>query len=70
MKTASITAVAILGCVVSAWADGGQQPAQDVTAVAETLQLNINIVWTAMAAFLVFFMQAGFAMLEAGFTQA
>lgn len=36
----------------------------------ETLQGNINIVWTAIAAFLVFFMQAGFAMVEAGFTRA
>lgn len=36
----------------------------------ETLQNNINIVWTAIAAFLVFFMQAGFAMVESGFTRA
>lgn len=31
---------------------------------------NLNIVWTCVAAFLVFFMQAGFAMVEAGFTRA
>ncbi len=36
----------------------------------EALQNNINIVWTAIAAFLVFFMQAGFAMVESGFTRA
>jgi len=36
----------------------------------KTLQENINIVWTAIAAFLVFFMQAGFAMVESGFTRA
>jgi Amt family ammonium transporter len=42
----------------------------DVEAVKEELQLNINIVWTCVAAFLVFFMQAGFAMVEAGFTRA
>ncbi len=30
----------------------------------------INTVWTLIAAFLVFFMQAGFAMVEAGFTRA
>jgi Amt family ammonium transporter len=29
-----------------------------------------NVVWTCVAAFLVFFMQAGFAMVEAGFTRA
>ncbi|MHB8967072.1 MAG: ammonium transporter [Thermoleophilia bacterium] len=34
------------------------------------LQTNLNIVWTAVAAFLVFFMQAGFAMVESGFTRA
>ncbi len=30
----------------------------------------INVVWTLVAAFLVFFMQAGFAMVEVGFTRA
>ena len=30
----------------------------------------INTMWTLIAAFLVFFMQAGFAMVEAGFTRA
>jgi Amt family ammonium transporter len=37
---------------------------------SEKLQLYGNILWTALAAFLVFFMQAGFAMVEAGFTRA
>ena len=41
-----------------------------INAVKEELQNNINIVWTCVAAFLVFFMQAGFAMVEAGFTRA
>lgn len=31
---------------------------------------GLNFVWTLIAAFLVFFMQAGFAMVEAGFTRA
>lgn len=39
-------------------------------AASEALQNNINIVWTCIAAFLVFFMQAGFAMVETGFTRA
>lgn len=38
-------------------------------AVAENGE-NSNILWTCLAAFLVFFMQAGFAMVEAGFTRA
>lgn len=36
----------------------------------EQFQGNLNIVWTLVAAVLVFFMQAGFAMVEAGFTRA
>ncbi len=43
--------------------------AQDTTTI-ETVQLNLNTVWTLLAAILVFFMQAGFAMVEAGFTRA
>ncbi len=34
------------------------------------VQKNADFVWTLVAAFLVFFMQAGFAMVEAGFTRA
>lgn len=34
------------------------------------LQNNLNFVWTLIAACLVFFMQAGFAMVESGFTRA
>lgn len=37
---------------------------------AEDLQTNLNYVWTILAAALVFFMQAGFALLEAGFSRA
>lgn len=38
--------------------------------IMDEMQNNLNIVWTCVAAFLVFFMQAGFAMVEAGFTRA
>jgi Amt family ammonium transporter len=41
-----------------------------LVAAKEEATLNLNIVWTCLAAFLVFFMQAGFAMVEAGFTRA
>jgi Amt family ammonium transporter len=41
-----------------------------LTTLSESLQNNLNIVWTCIAAFLVFFMQAGFAMVESGFTRA
>ena len=36
----------------------------------EATELLLNIVWTCVAAFLVFFMQAGFAIVESGFTRA
>jgi len=36
----------------------------------DTLTNNLNIAWTCLTAFLVFFMQAGFAMVETGFTRA
>jgi len=36
----------------------------------DLLQSNLNYVWTLIAACLVFFMQAGFAMVESGFTRA
>ncbi|GAB4295463.1 MAG: ammonium transporter [Desulfuromonadia bacterium] len=37
---------------------------------ADEVQTNLNFVWTLIAAFLVFIMQAGFALVEIGFTRA
>jgi Amt family ammonium transporter len=60
-------------------ADETAPPAvQEATAAAASpegptpaeVQTNLDFVWTMMAAFLVFFMQAGFAMVESGFTRA
>lgn len=44
--------------------------ADDAGPTAESNAVAIDTVWTLLAAFLVFFMQAGFAMVEAGFTRA
>jgi len=44
--------------------------ADDAPYTVEELARGINTVWVLIAAFLVFFMQAGFGMLEAGFTRA
>ncbi|OQB83896.1 MAG: Ammonia channel precursor [Planctomycetes bacterium ADurb.Bin126] len=44
--------------------------AEKAQAGVEATQTAINTVWTLLAAFLVFFMQAGFAMVETGFTRA
>jgi Amt family ammonium transporter len=42
----------------------------DDPATADAVQTNLNFVWTMIAAFLVFIMQAGFSMVEIGFTRA
>jgi Amt family ammonium transporter len=62
--------VLLVGVAPMAMAQEAETEASALAALEETLQGNINIVWTAIAAFLVFFMQAGFAMVEAGFTRA
>jgi Amt family ammonium transporter len=43
------------------------QDGSDLTVQVESLQLSVDTVWVFMTGFLVFFMQTGFAMLEAGF---
>jgi Amt family ammonium transporter len=57
-----LIAVTTLGVCTPLFAD-------DATAI-EQLQLNMDILWTCIAAFLVFLMQAGFALVESGFTRA
>ncbi|MEN9230028.1 MAG: ammonium transporter [Thermostichus sp. DG02_5_bins_236] len=42
----------------------------ELQALLQTNQYHADILWTLVAAVLVFFMQAGFAMVEAGFTRA
>jgi len=50
---------------------GPKEPlAAKVADVAGHNRIALNIVWTLIAGFLVMFMQAGFAMVETGFTQA
>jgi Amt family ammonium transporter len=66
-----IIGLVMLGFAVGpAFAETTAVETSAIEAMKEELQTNINIVWTCVAAFLVFFMQAGFAMVEAGFTRA
>ena len=37
---------------------------------SEVFRSEVNLLWVCIASFLVFFMQAGFALVEAGFTRA
>jgi len=64
-----VTVLLILAVPLTAGA-AEASAASAVEVAKEELQTNINIVWTCIAAFLVFFMQAGFAMVETGFTRA
>ena len=66
----SLALLPLLLLLVSTVAGAADVDAAAVEAAKSELQTNINIVWTCIAAFLVFFMQAGFAMVETGFTRA
>jgi Amt family ammonium transporter len=57
------TAALLLGATATA-------SAQDVVEAAAQVQTHANILWTLVAAILVFLMQAGFAFVESGFTRA
>jgi Amt family ammonium transporter len=73
MRTAMICFVLLLMiglCGPVFAADASDGTISPIDTAKEEIQLNINIVWTCVAAFLVFFMQAGFAMVETGFTRA
>ena len=48
----------------------GVASAQSADPMTEELATAINVMWMLMAGFLVFFMQAGFALVETGFTRA
>jgi Amt family ammonium transporter len=51
-------------------AKAGQPTIQELGEAVGHNSISINLVWTLLAGFLVMFMQAGFAMVEAGFTRA
>ena len=53
-----------------AWADDPAPTALTNKEAIDLVQTHANYLWTLVAAALVFFMQAGFAMVEAGFTRA
>ncbi len=71
MKKLSWALALLLIIPVAAMA--GEDAVNTITSNKEAidlLQVNLNYVWTLVAASLVFFMQAGFAMVESGFTRA
>ncbi|MEJ2656920.1 MAG: ammonium transporter [Desulfobacterales bacterium] len=70
MKTFIISGLLILISAVGAWADDKIPTVLSNKEAIALVQTHADYVWTLVAAALVFFMQAGFAMVEAGFTRA
>ena len=74
MRKKIIFSACILGLLTAATALAADEVVKITVAgnavAVKTVQTNLNYVWTLIAAALVFFMQAGFAMVESGFTRA
>lgn len=60
----------LMACISTAIAAEPEPTAISNKEAIELVQTHANYLWTLVAAALVFFMQAGFAMVEAGFTRA
>jgi Amt family ammonium transporter len=70
MKTAVLTfLVAVLGAA-RAWAGDEPPTVESNKNLIDLVQTHADYAWTLVAAALVFFMQAGFALVESGFTRA
>ena len=70
-RWAALSAALVL-CAVPAFAEGEAAPdaLATLTAGASDLRIGIDTVWVLVAAMLVFFMNAGFALVESGLCQA
>ncbi len=69
-KTITLTLLGLLLLPVLALAADKAPTVSSNAAAVKTVQTHLDYVWTLVTAALVFFMQAGFAMVEAGFTRA
>jgi Amt family ammonium transporter len=71
MRVFGIITLCLLAWTSPAWAAGSDIPTPlSNKAAIDLVQSHADYMWTLVAAALVFFMQAGFAMVEAGFTRA
>ncbi|GIX46511.1 MAG: ammonium transporter [Candidatus Tectimicrobiota bacterium] len=64
-----LSALLLAALPLLGWAAEAPTAADNAKAIAQ-VQTHANYLWTLVAAFLVFFMQPGFAMVETGFTRA
>ncbi|GBC62844.1 ammonium transporter [Desulfonema ishimotonii] len=70
MKSVILSLLFLIITLSGAWAADPPPTLETNKAAIDLVQNHANYLWTLMAAVLVFFMQAGFAMVEAGFTRA
>jgi Amt family ammonium transporter len=70
MKKFIISGLLVLICFSGAWAADKVPTVLSNKEAIDLVQSHADYVWTLIAAALVFFMQAGFAMVETGFTRA
>ncbi|MGW8301769.1 MAG: ammonium transporter [Desulfobacterales bacterium] len=70
MKKSLLTLLFAAIFTARAWAGDDSPTAESNKILIDLVQSHADYVWTLVAAALVFFMQAGFAMVETGFTRA
>lgn len=70
MKTVVTFLILLTSVISTAWAGDDPPTAMSNKEAIALVQTNADYVWTLVAAALVFFMQAGFALVECGFTRA
>jgi Amt family ammonium transporter len=70
MKRIVLSLIGLLVCAATVWADDPAPTVMSNKEAIELVQTHANYLWTLVAAALVFFMQAGFALVESGFTRA
>jgi Amt family ammonium transporter len=70
MRKMLLSLVALIIGGTWAWANDGPPSSESNKTAIELVQVHANYLWTLVAAALVFFMQAGFALVETGFTRA
>jgi Amt family ammonium transporter len=64
-----LVALLALAVATPAFAQAGGPTVETASAAADEAVLSINMMWMLVGGFLVFFMQAGFALVETGFTR-
>ena len=70
MKKLGLSILFAAICISRTWAGDEPPTIESNKNLIDLVQSHADYVWTLVAAALVFFMQAGFAMVETGFTRA